>query len=169
MKITKSELIEMGACQPGLKRFIKQTKGTNDAVEVSSLIGGENTYSDFLWLAGKKLSKERIVRFACNCALINIEKIKPFTDKYDLIIDFLNNPTDAATCAAYDAYSAACDAYSAACDAHASDAAYSAYSAYAAAHAAAADYSADVAADAYIASRAGCLEKVDHLLRKLFE
>lgn len=101
MKITKAELIELNACQSGLNRFITQTNNTDDPVEVSTLVGGKNTISDLLWLAGKKLPKEKIVRFACDCALINIEKIKPYTDKYELIVDFLNNPTSADDAAAY--------------------------------------------------------------------
>ena len=79
MKITKAELIELGACKDGLERFIAQTNNTDEPVEVSSLVGGKNLYSDLLWLAGKKLTKERIVRFACDCALINIEKIRLYT------------------------------------------------------------------------------------------
>lgn len=126
MKISKAELVELGACTGGLKRFIKQTGGTEDEVEVASLVGGENTYSDLLWLAGKKLSKESIARFACNCALINIENIKPYTDEYNLIVNFLINPMDAA-------------------------------------------YAAAAAAHAYAAAAAGNSEKVDELLRKLFE
>lgn len=109
MKITKAELIELNACQSGLNRFITQTNNTDDPVEVSTLVGGKNTISDLLWLAGKKLPKERIVRFACDCELINIEKIKPYTDKYELIVDFLNNPTSAA----YAADAAASAAYAA--------------------------------------------------------
>ncbi len=38
MKITKRELIKMNACAGGLKRFIKQTNGTPEPVEVVSLI-----------------------------------------------------------------------------------------------------------------------------------
>lgn len=140
MKISKAELVELNACREGLERFIEQTDGTEESVEIASLVGGENTYSDLSWLAGKKLPKERIVRFACDCALINIEKIKPYTDKYDLIVQFLTNPTARAAYAA--------DA--------AADAAYTA--ADAAADAAAAD-----------AAAAGDSEKVNDLLKKLFE
>lgn len=92
MKITKQQLIEMSACKAGLRRFIDQTNNTDEPIEVSSLIGGKNTVFDLLWLAGETLSKERIVRFACDCALINIELIKPHTDKYDLIVSFLKDP-----------------------------------------------------------------------------
>lgn len=94
----------MGACSYGLKRFIHQTKGTDDAVNVETLIGSENTYSDLLWLAGKTLSKEKIIAFARKCALIDIEKIEPYTDKYDLIVAWLNNPTGVAYAAADAAY-----------------------------------------------------------------
>jgi len=91
MKISKSELIEMDACELGLKRFIEQTNNTEDSVEVTSLVGGLNTHEDLLWLASKKIPKRRIVRFAYDCALIVAHHIKPHTDNYDLIVDFLNN------------------------------------------------------------------------------
>src|SRR5688572_295494 len=41
-----------------------------------------------------------LIRFACDCALDNIKLIKPYTDKYDLIVDFLKNPTARAAYAA---------------------------------------------------------------------
>lgn len=63
MLISKQELIHMGACQDGLARFITQTNNTSEQVEVSSLIGGINTYSDLLWLAGKTIDKKRLFVF----------------------------------------------------------------------------------------------------------
>lgn len=156
MKITKQELKNFGACQEGFKRFIIQTNNTDEPVEVISLIGGKNTVSDLLWLAGKILSKEKIVRFACDCALLNIELIRPYTNDFNLIQDFLNNPSQnvaaRAARAAYDAARAAaraaCDAARATCDAatYAAraaraatyavyDATYAVYDAYAAAYA----------------------------------
>lgn len=107
MKITKQELKNFGACQEGFKRFIVQTNNTDEPVEVISLIGGENTVSDLLWLAGKILSKEKIVRFACDCALLNIELIRPYMNNFNLIQDFLNNPSQNAAYAADAAYAAA--------------------------------------------------------------
>jgi len=92
MKISKSELIEMDACELGLNRFIEQTNNTEESVEVETLVGGANTYDDLLWLASKTIPTNRIARFACDCALINIEKIMPLTDKYDSIVNFLNDP-----------------------------------------------------------------------------
>ena len=121
MLISKRQLVDFGACKDGLKRFIIQTDGTDEMVNVSSLVGGANTYSDLLWLAGKTISKDRIVKFSFDCALINIDMIKSYTDKYDLIVGFLRNPTAAdasraAARAAYAAYTAA-DASDAAVDA----------------------------------------------------
>ena len=144
MKITKQELKNFGACQEGFKRFIIQTNNTDEPVEVISLIGGKNTVSDLLWLAGKILSKEKIVRFACDCALLNIELIRPYTNDFNLIQDFLNNPSQNAARAAYAAtYAAdAADAYT--------YAARAAYAAYAARAAYAATYAAADAADADI-------------------
>lgn len=98
MKISKQELIEMDACVDGLDRFIEQTGDTDKSVDVKDLIGGKNDYYDALWLAGKRLPKDKIVRFACDCALINIELIKPYTDDYDLIYNFLVNPTNDTAC-----------------------------------------------------------------------
>lgn len=122
MKISKQELIEMGACKSGLERFIEQTNDTDKAVDVADLVGGLNTYSDLLWLADKKLSHERIIRFAKDCALINIKLIKNYTDKYDLIVEFLVSDMS------YNSSYFAAHAYFSVCDA----------AAHAAAHAAAA-------------------------------
>ena len=99
MKITKAQLIELKACKSGLARFMAQTGNTDLPVDVASLVGGENTNNDLLWLAGKFITRDRIVRFACDCALINLELIKPYTDKYELIEEFLKTPTDAARAA----------------------------------------------------------------------
>jgi len=95
MKISKQQLIDTKACKDVLERFIEQTNNTDELVEVLSLIGGKNTVGDLVWLAGETLHKEKLVRFACDLALINIEKIKPYTDQYDLIVEFLMNPTTA--------------------------------------------------------------------------
>lgn len=127
MKITKQELKNFGACQEG---FIIQTNNTDEPVEIVSLIGGENTVSDLLWLAGEILSKEKIIRFACDCALLNIGLIRPYTNDFNLIQDFLNNPSQ---------NDAACTA------ARAADAARAAYAAYAADAAYAAAYATDAA------------------------
>ena len=92
MKITKQELTDLNACEAGLERFIQQTNNTDEPVNVAGLVGGLNTHSDVVWLACEKLTRARIIRLACDCALINIELIKPYTNKYDLIVDFLKNP-----------------------------------------------------------------------------
>lgn len=95
MKITKSELVKMGACADGLARFIKQTGGTDEPVDVASLVGGANTASDLAWLIAKKTSAARVVRFAKDCALINVGLVKDFTPAYSLILDFLKGDDDA--------------------------------------------------------------------------
>ncbi len=195
MLISKRQLVDFGACKDGLKRFIIQTDGTDEMVNVSSLVGGANTYSDLLWLAGKTISKDRIVKFSCDCALINIDMIKSYTDKYDLIVGFLRNPTAAdasraaraayaaytaadASDAAYAARAAARAAYAAYAAVDASDAAvdaaraaaYAARAAYAAARAAytAADASYAAACAAYSAVDASDAGKVNALLIELF-
>lgn len=68
MKTSYNELIEMCACEDGLERFEQQVGGSHEPVDVLSLIGGVNTTSDLLWLAGKRLPKARIVEFAIKCA-----------------------------------------------------------------------------------------------------
>ena len=170
MNITKQELKNFGACQEGFKRFIIQTNNTDEPVEIVSLIGGENTVSDLLWLAGKILSKEKIVRFACDCALLNIGLIRPYTNDFNLIQDFLNNPSqNAAAYAAYAASAAACAADAAARAAYAACAACAA--ACAADAAARAAYAADAAAraaDAACAANAANAADINKLLVKLF-
>lgn len=106
--ITKAQLIAWNACEDGLDRFIGQTGGTDKPVEIISLIGGKNTIGDLVWLAQKMFGTGRIRKFACDCALINVELIKPYTDKYDLIADWLKDPTgkdamaaDKASCGAW--------------------------------------------------------------------
>lgn len=73
------------------KRFVKQTGGTELPVEISSLIGGMNTTRDLLWLAGEILPREVIVKFACKCALISLPLIEGYTDKYEVIAEFLKD------------------------------------------------------------------------------
>ena len=53
MKITKQQLIDFKAREEGLKRFINQTDNTNEPVLISSLVGGENTIDDLIWIADK--------------------------------------------------------------------------------------------------------------------
>lgn len=91
MKITKQQLIELSACEDGLARFIEQTKNTDELVDVASLVDGVNITSDLVWLAVKTIRDKRVVKFACDCALLNIEKIKPYTDEYDMIVKFLKD------------------------------------------------------------------------------
>jgi hypothetical protein len=186
MKITKRELIKMGACKPGLRRFIEQTNDTDELVDVASLVGGKNTLSDLTWLASKKVPKEHLLRFSCDCALINIKLIKPYTNKYELIVKWLENPTtDAAAAYAAAAYAAAANAatdaaYAAAYAANAAANAAYAADAYAAANAAAyaaayAAANAAYAADAYAAANAAadddddeCGERINELLIEMF-
>lgn len=93
MKISIQELIEMGATINFQNRFLVQTVFNCGEVEVSSLVGGLNTIDDFLWLASKKIDRTSMTRFASECALINIEKLKPFTNEYDQIVKWLKEPT----------------------------------------------------------------------------
>lgn len=79
--------------------------------------GGKNTYGDILWLIGKFTTKKRLMRFACDCALVNIELIKPYIDDYELIKDFLVSPSpNAASYVVVNAANAANVAYTANAD-----------------------------------------------------
>ena len=171
MKISKQQLIDMKACEDVLERFIEQTNNTDELVDVLSLIGGKNTVYDLLWLAEETLSKEKLVRFACDLALINIEKIKPYTDQYDLIVESLTSPTAdsdevhvALRAVAADAAAIyVADAIYAIYDADAADAIYAVYAARVAA-----DATVDSAVDAAV--RAGATQsQINTLLVKMFE
>ena len=96
--ITKAELIELDACEIGLDRFIRETKNTDEPVEILSLIGGENTTEDLLWLAVRLGGLEQVKKFALNCAALNVEKIKPYChpNQYELILNFLNGEGEVA-------------------------------------------------------------------------
>jgi len=181
MKITKQELVKFEACRGGLARFVNQTGGTDEAVEVSSLIGGLNTVSDLAWLAGKTLSKGEVLRFACDCALMNIDLIKPYTVRFEEIVAFLKAPHGGdADAAAYCAHAASCDAHAAyaAGDGIACDASYAAYAAYAAAcaytsstsniYADNAVYAVTDVVNAAINAADSCIE-INDLMRELFK
>ena len=146
MLITKAELIALNACAGGIERFTEQTDGTAEPVEVSSLIGGKNTYGDLAWLASNKLPREKVLKFAKDVALINVELIKPYSKEsdYQIIVDFLTtgeNP-DSANAAAKAANKAV--------------------------YAANATPKAAFAANA-AASASDCKNKINELLRELFE
>lgn len=169
MKISKAELIEINERTHELERLIKRIDISEGEVEVSSLVDDKTLMSDLVWLAGEKLPRKNIERFTCDCALINIEKIKPYTDKYDLIVEFLTNPTDDTA-----DYTAAHDAtYNAFCDALALDddnAAYAAYMAVDSYNDYTRDYLDNVSTVvAYTCYAAGNREEVNKLLKKLFD
>lgn len=110
-------------------------------------------------LKSRNIDKDRIIKFTCDCALINIDLIKDYTDKFEDIKSFLQSEASVrssrgivgradfdADTSYYDVFdhAAAGDAYDAA------DAAYAAYAAaaYAAGAAGAADAAAGAAYDA---------------------
>jgi len=164
MKISKQQLKSMKACEDGLGRFIEQTNNTYELVDVLSLIGGKNTVGDLIWLAGETLSKEKLLRFTCDLTLINIDKIKPYTDRYDLIVEYLMNPTAAR---AADVYAAALYVTA---DADAVDAADAAYAADTADDAADIHDTVYTALYAAAAVRAGATQdQINTLLVKMFE
>lgn len=93
MTITKSELIELGACYEGLNRFIEQTNNTDEPVSVVSLVGGKNTTYDLLWLAEKKVPDYSLQNLSRDCALVSLELIKAhLTDElYNDVLDYITN------------------------------------------------------------------------------
>lgn len=96
MKISYDELIKIWGRKARIKRFLKQVNGSREPVEVVSLIGGENTVSDLLWLAGRRLPKARIVTFAIGCArtvehLNDDPRVKAAIDAAQAWVD---NPTE---------------------------------------------------------------------------
>lgn len=93
MKISLQELHDLGACSEGVERFKLQTNNTREPVDVAGLVGGVNTHSDLIWLALEFLTEERITRLACDCALINIELIKPYVADYELVVNWLRSPS----------------------------------------------------------------------------
>lgn len=94
--ITKAELIDLDACRSGLVRFIQQTDGTDEPVEILSLIGGKNTYSDLCWLAVKLGYQKELTQFSKKCALLNIELIVPYCseDELQVITAFLSSDSN---------------------------------------------------------------------------
>ena len=173
MYITKHELVELKACTGGLKRFIKQTNGTDEPVKVLSLIGGRNTISDLVWLAGKKLDKKSIVQFAITC----VESVLPlFEDDHPddkrprLAIEsaknWLSNPSSSNETFAAE-YAATDAAAYAATDAVATAYVAAAYAAADADYATATAYIVDTYAAAYAADASSSL--VNDALTILFK
>lgn len=97
--ITKEKLFEMKDDITFREEF-EYEKDLDKPISIISLITGDSktgfhSTTEFLWLAGEILPREKIVIFACDCALINVELIKPYVTEeyYKYIINFLNNPT----------------------------------------------------------------------------
>lgn len=106
MKTAKQQLADLKACKESLNNSIDLTKNTSEPVFISQLVGWEDSIRDSVRSVGKLLPPNKLVKFAKDCALINIELIKPLCteEKYQLILDFLNNESDdIAAHAAYEA------------------------------------------------------------------
>lgn len=169
MLISRQQLTDMGASSDIVKRFKRQTGNTDKPVEVATLVGGKNTYSDLLWLAGKVKTKPKIARFAKDCALINIKRIKPYTGKYAPIVDFLKSESARSVEAARAADAAVWAAWA---DSD-REAVASAASAESAANSAAVpDSGADFAAEAAVRAAKVSLDskqQVEKLIKELFK
>jgi hypothetical protein len=131
IKITLETIREHHPCADGWKKV----KAANDdqPFPVSSILDS-NGLDDTLWVLRCLPEHNQLWRkFACWCALENIELIKPYTDKYDLIVDYLNNPdADSAYNVARAVHGVVRSAYDDDDDDAAYDAAYAAYAATAA-------------------------------------
>ena len=83
-------------------------------------LGGEIVEGDDKVVATERkyidgFDADKLLReFARKCALVNIEKIKPYTDKYDLIVEYLETGCDSLRSAASAACSASASAVNAA-------------------------------------------------------
>jgi hypothetical protein len=182
IKITLETIRKQHPCKAGWK---KVKAANNDQPFAVSSILDSNDLDDTLWVLRCLPEYDQLWRkFACWCALDNIELIEPYTDKYDQIVNYLIDPNGAdvadavdvarATYSAVDsAYGAAArSAYGAACAARsaygAACAARSAYGAACAARSARSAYGAACAArparDAYAAYKQKQVDKLRQIL-----
>ena len=101
LTITKKQLIEFGAYEDGLARFMTRLNNTDEAVEIASLVegkttlvGGKNKIAEILWIAKKLGLKDKIRIFALKCARL-VELIEEFRKETiecnDAIETYLNN------------------------------------------------------------------------------
>ena len=71
MITTINEVKSFNLCKSGLKNLLSQA-GTdylkNELIEVSSLVGGENTISDIIWLMCNKRLTHELVELSVYCA-----------------------------------------------------------------------------------------------------
>ena len=116
MKIStnKQELIELDACESGFDVFVA-AHGDKEAKFSECL--ASNGWDDIFWLLMRvesQLSDKQqhdLRKFACDAALENVEKIKPYCSEeaYQIVIDYLNNPTEATRKAVWSAVWPAAD------------------------------------------------------------
>lgn len=92
MKITRIELLDMGACINGVRRFARQTDYSDAPIEVASLVGGDNLNSDFIWFLNKMYGSEIIVKLACEITLLAVDLVKSQIGDYELVLNWLNDP-----------------------------------------------------------------------------
>jgi hypothetical protein len=116
------------------------------------------SYEQVFKEASEKLPRERLIKCACDCALINIDLIKPYTEEFELIKSFLANPENFDAAAVVAVWAAAANAADAAwAAANAADAAADAYAAYAA----------DIAAFSASRISKASKQKVDQLINDM--
>ncbi|MFT6347048.1 MAG: hypothetical protein ACJAYB_000029 [Psychromonas sp.] len=147
--ITKQKLLNLGAHQGLISRFIEQTGNTDQPVDILSLIGAENATDDLLWLAGQTLPKIKIVQFAVECAesVLHLNSDPRAIAAIQSAKDWLEEPSEENRLLAREAFT------------YANNATYdtdAARAAYYAANAAAADNAYAAINTAYAAAAAAC-------------
>lgn len=71
MKTTINEIMKLNPCKDGLDRLLCQVGREfcrDESFSVASLVEGENTIGDILWLLGETGKKKEVVQFAVACA-----------------------------------------------------------------------------------------------------
>ena len=126
ISITLNQIKKHNPCTDGWKKVLKANGGINADFDkpfaVSSILDS-NDLGDTLWTLRCLPEHNKLwCKFACWCAMQNIEKIKSYcsADDYDLIVQYLTNQDEDLRSAAWSAAdSAACSAAadSAACSA----------------------------------------------------
>ena len=100
-ELNKFELKKMNACEEGYKTFVE---AHGDKTVTLSQALESNGWDDIWWFISSAYDqfsdeqKQDLRVYGCKKALINIEKIKPYCsdEDYQLIVLYLNDPTESA-------------------------------------------------------------------------
>ena len=94
VQLTKEQIKHIDINSDEWDTFLQQHT-TTPYFRMTDLVGKVST-GDLLSLAYYLLPQAKIAKFACEVALINIERIKLYTDRVEEVVTFLHNPTTAA-------------------------------------------------------------------------